>query len=341
MGRIDFFLGVFLLVLLFPVRAPGIPFSSVVLEMSTFALTGQVFSDGSNDRIPNASVALCDDGGNPLEQGLVTDSGEFAFQGLRPGHYILRVSAAGFQSAELHVDLSFSSERGLSVYLKPVHPIPVPSPGSDTISAHELSIPQSARDLFARGKKELYTDKNPLAALREFQAATKQSPNYFEAYYQSGMAYLALQNPSDAEKQFRKSVDLSQKKYADADIALGTLLLHRNESAEGETLLRRGLAANPGSWPGQFELGELELSRGRLEPALAAAEAAAQLAPQQPVVYRLLAAIHLRQKDYSALITALDSYIQLDPDSPAGIRAKELRTQAEEQLTNSPKLAVK
>jgi tetratricopeptide (TPR) repeat protein len=341
MGRIDFFLGVFLMVLFFPVRAPGFLFSSVALEMSTFALTGAVFSDGSNDRIPNAGVALCDDGGNPLQQGPVTDSGEFAFQGLRPGHYILRVSAAGFQSAELHVDLSFTSERGLSVYLKPVRPIPVPSPASDTISAHELSIPQSAHDLLTKGKKELYTDKNPPAALREFQAATKLSPNYFEAYYQTGMAYLALQNPSDAEKQFRKSVDLSRNKYADADIALGTLLLHRNESAEGETLLRQGLAANPGSWPGQFALGELELSRDRLEPALAAAETAARLAPQQPVVYRLLAVIHLRQKNYSALITALDSYIQLDPDSPTGIRAKELRAQAEKQLTNSPKVAVK
>jgi tetratricopeptide (TPR) repeat protein len=150
------------------------------------------------------------------------------------------------------------------------------------------------------------------------------------------MAYLALQNSAEAEKHFRKSVDLSQKKYADADIALGSLLLQRGEERPGEELLRQGLASNPHSWPGQFALGELELTRGHVEPALAAAEQAAELAPTQPVVYRLLAIIHLRQKDYSALLTDLDAYLRLDPDSPAGLRAKELRAQAEKQLLAAP-----
>jgi tetratricopeptide (TPR) repeat protein len=134
-------------------------------------------------------------------------------------------------------------------------------------------------------------------------------------------------------------VQLSDKKYADADIALGTILLHRNEQSEGEPLLRLGLASNPHSWPGQVELGELELSRGHLEPALAAAQTAAQLAPQQPIVYRLLSVIHLREKNYAALISALDSYIALDPSSPAGIRAKELRAQAQKELDNSAQSA--
>jgi cytochrome c-type biogenesis protein CcmH/NrfG len=100
------------------------------------------------------------------------------------------------------------------------------------------------------------------------------------------------------------------------------------------------LASNPRSWPGQFELGELELSRDHLELALAAAEIAARLAPQQPTVYRLLAIIYLRQKNFPAMIPALDSYIRLDPDSAAGKRAKELRVQAEKEMANSPGTAV-
>jgi Flp pilus assembly protein TadD len=338
MGRIDFSLGVFLLVLIFPVHTRGLVLSSV-MEISTFALTGSVFSDGSDERIPNARVVLCDDGGNSLEESSSTDSGEFAFQGLRPGHYILRVSAPGFLTAELHIDLSFTSERGLSVSLKPVHPATLPPPGGETISAHELAMPQAARDLLFSGKTKLYTEKNPQAALREFQSATAEAPQYFEAYYQTGMAYLALQNPAEAEQQFRKSLELSQNKYADPAIALGTLLLHRNEISEGESLLRQGLVGDPHSWPGQFELGELELSRGHLEPALLAAETAAALAPRQPVVYRLLAVIYLRQKNYPSLISALDSYLQLDPHSPAGARAKELRAQAEKQWANSDEAA--
>jgi tetratricopeptide (TPR) repeat protein len=154
------------------------------------------------------------------------------------------------------------------------------------------------------------------------------------------MAYLSLQNSAAAEKHFRKSVDLSQKKYADADIALGSLLLQRGEDHPGEELLRQGLASNPHSWPGQFALGELELTRGHVEPALAAAEQAAELAPAQPVVYRLLAIIHLRQKNYSALVADLDAYLQLEPDSPAGLRAKELRARAEKQILISSEATV-
>ena len=71
-----------------------------------------------------------------------------------------------------------------------------------------------------------------------------------------------------------------------------------------------------------------------------AAETAAQLAPQQAVVYRLLAIIYLRQKNYPDLLSALNSYIQLDPGSAAGKRAQELRLQAEKELSNSPQAEV-
>lgn len=334
MGRIDFFLGFCLLSLLFPVRAPGsFRFSS--FELSTFGLAGTVFADGSNQRVTQANLVLCDDGGNSLEETTTNDSGQFSFDGLRAGHYILRVRAAGFQSTDLHVDLSFASDRGITINLKPERSDSFQRAGPQTISAHELSIPDSARKFLASGKQKLYVTKNPTEALHDFQSATKKAPTFYEAFYQSGMAYLALQQTEDAEKQFRKAVELSDKKYADADIALATLLLNRNEQTEGEPLLRTGLASNPQSWPGQVELGKLELSRGHLEAALAAAQTAAQLAPQQPVVYRLLAVIHVQDKNYSELISALDSYIVLDPNSPAGVRAKELRAQAQKELDKS------
>ena len=331
MGRIDFFLGVLLCSLMFPAFTPGFSLTSVS-GMPASDISGSVYSEGTHQTIAQASLTLCDSGGIPLQEILAGDSGEFSFQGIQPGHYILRVKAANFQPAELQVNVNLASERGLTVSLTPVPVAALPPPGSETISAHELAVPESARNLLASGKKKLYTDKDVQAALRDFQSATEKVPTFYEAYYQAGMAQLALQNPVEAEKQFRKAVEISQKKYADADIALGTLLIHRNELDEGESLLRKGLTANPNSWPGQFEVGELELSRGHLQPALAAAEKAAELAPQQAVVYRLLAVIHLRQKDYPALVSALDSYIELDPNSPAGVRAKELRVEAQKQI---------
>jgi Flp pilus assembly protein TadD len=339
MGRIDFFLGVLVCLLVVPALTPGFSRASV-LERSNFSLTGSVSTEGANQHIALARVMLCDEGGDVLFESMTDESGAFSFQGLRPGRYILRVTANGFQPVDLPVDLSFTCDRGLFISLKPLRTDSPALPARDTISAHELTIPEAARNLFASGKNKLYADKDSQAALRDFQSATERAPGFYEAYYQAGMAYLALQKEVEAEKQFRKAVDLSQNKYPDANIALGTILLNRNEVAEGEALLRSGVAASPNSWPGQFELGKLDLSRGQIETALAAAQKAAALAPHQPVVYRLLAAIYLRQKDYASLASALDSYIELDANSPAGVRAKELRAEAQRQLDSSPREAV-
>lgn len=311
-------------------------------QKSAMALTGTIFSDGTNQRIARANIDLCDDGGIVRRES-PADDGEFSFQGLQPEHYILKVQAAGFDSVELHIDLTSTSQRGLPVMLKPARISQSPVSQGQTISAHELAMPESSRDLLASGKKKLYTEKNAEAALKDFQSSLQKSPQFYEAYYQAGMAYLGLKNSAEAEKQFRKSVDLSQKQYADADIALGTLLLERGETEKGETLLREGLVLNPRSWQGQYALGKMELTRGHEDVALAEAQQAAALAPNQPVVYRLLAVIHLRQKNYAALLADLDAYLQLDPESPAGLRARELRAQAEKQLgtTSGPAVSAK
>jgi tetratricopeptide (TPR) repeat protein len=331
MARIFCCRGVVFLGLVLFVVAPSVLHAS---DPPAVSLSGTIISDGNNLRIARAAVTLCDAGGAALQEIIADDSGAFSFQGLRPGRYSIKVQAIGFQPAELRIDSSSASQHGLSVALRPMESAQTHSVGK-TISAHELAMPEPSRELLDRGIKKLYSEKNGEAALQDFQFAIKTSPDFYEAYYLAGMAYLWLQNSVEAEKHFRKSVELSHKSYPDANIALGSLLLQRGEKAEGESLLRQGLAGNPRSWPGQFALGEFEMTRGHVEPALAAAEQAAKLAPNQPVVYRLLAVIHLRQKNYLALLADLDAYLLLDPDSAAGKRAKELRAQTEKQLANS------
>src|ERR1700746_1897295 len=151
------------------------------------ALTGTIFSDGTNQRIARASIALCDNGGIVVQES-PADDGEFSFQGLQPARYILKVQATGFDSAELHIDLSFTSQRGLSVMLKHAHIVQPPGSQGQKISAHELAMPQSSRDLLVSGKKKLYTEKTAQAALKDFQSALRKAPNFYEAYYTAGMA---------------------------------------------------------------------------------------------------------------------------------------------------------
>ena len=298
-------------------------------------LNGVVYSDATNQRIPHASVWLCDDGGNRLLEAVTSQNGEFSFPGLHAGAYILKITAPGFVPLEMNVDVNFGTEHGISIFLKPAGKSPKEHPADPSISAHELSMPAAARKLMDSGKKKLYADNNPEAALHEFEAAVAKAPDYYEAYYQMGMSCLSLQKPAGAEKYLRTSVSLSNQTYPEAVLALAILLLGRHDSADGEPLLRRGLELNPTSWVGYYELGKLELYRMRLEPALDAAKTAESLAPQQPKVYRLLSLIHLRQKNYQAAVADLDAYIRLDPDSPEGRTAKQIRADTQRQLDNS------
>lgn len=327
MQRLNLVLGVYLCSVGALVGTPG----QAQLSNHAVSLTGTVFSEGDR-RVENAAVSLCDEQGNRLADTNSNHAGEFSFSGLRAERYVVRVRVESFALTEVSVDLSAGSQHGISVTLRGLPQPGAAVPGSALISAHELSVPEEARALLDSGTKKLYADKSAESALRDFQSAIRKAPGYYEAYYQAGMAYLALQRQGEAEQQFRKAVELSQNKFGDAEIALATLLLQRNEQREGEPLLRQGLSVNPQSWPGQVELGKLELSRGHVEPALAAAQKAAALAPSQPMVYRLLALVHIREKDYAALRVDLDNYIRLDPDSPAGKRAKEMRAEVERQM---------
>ncbi len=299
---------------------------------NTVTVTGTVFSESHNQRVTQASVRLCDSGGNQVAETVANDSGEFFFRYINRSTYILSISANGFQSQDIHVDLSFGSDRGMSVYLKPL-PDASPAPASASrVSTHEMSMPEKARDLLTSGEKKIYQNKNPQGGLQDLQQAIAIAPGYYEAYYQTAMAYVSLGNSVEAEKAFRQSIDISGSKYGEAAVGLGALLVNSGNPAEGEREIRRGIELSPNFWLGYYELGRVLLNQKNFADAGKAAEQARSLAPASPLVYRLLSNVHLNEKNYPALLQDLDAYIKLDPDSPAGVRAKELRTQVAQKI---------
>ena len=304
---------------------------------NTVTVSGVVLTEGDNQRIEHVTVRLCDTGGNLIEQTITPDSGQFTFRRVQRGRYILTFEASGFQNADLHLDLSFNSDKGVTVYMKPVVAESASAPPGFTISAHELSMPRAARELVDSGRKKLYAEKNADAGLKDFEQAVTIAPGYYEAYREMALAYVTLSKPADAMKNLRKSIEVSNDSYGDADIGLGTLLVEKGELDAGEKTLRRGIELNPNSWIGFYELGKLDFDRDQLASALERAKRAKVLSPTTPIIYRLLANIHLRQKDYRDLLDDLNEYIKLDPDSPAGVRAQQMRGQVEREAAKQGK----
>jgi tetratricopeptide (TPR) repeat protein len=306
-----------------------------VFAQQPATLAGTIYSEASKRPVQQASLRLCDAAGNMLNQMVTTDSGEFVFRQLRHVDYILTVTAAGYQSYDLHVDLSFTSDRGISIYLNPNPGDPAARSPAGSVSAHEMSMPQKARDLLSSGEKKLYFDKNPQAGLADFQQAVSIAPGFYEAYYQIGMAYLTLGTRDEAENSFRKSIEVSNDKYGEPVIGLASFLIDTGDLAQSEKMTRHGLELSPNSWFGYYQLGRILFNQNKIAEAQKSAEQARSLDPNALIVYRLLSNIHISQKDYPALIQDLDAYIKLDPDSPAGVRAKEIRKQVAEKISKN------
>jgi Flp pilus assembly protein TadD len=306
----------------------------LVLPAQTLAatLTGNVYSESTNQRLIHATVRLCDAGGTRLQDSTTDDSGGFVFAGIPAGTYILKVAASGYVPSDTEINVDFGTGHGVTIFLRPEGRKSSHIAGAAAISEHELSMPAAARKSMEAGQKKLYAEKNPAGALRDFQAAVAKAPEYYEAFYQMGLTYLALQNSAEAEKSLQTAVTFSQEKFADADLALASLWLARHDSVRGEPLLRRGLDLKPDSWSGYFQLGKLELYRNHLDAARQAAEKAQSLAPEQAMTYRLLSLIHMRQKNDPATLADLDAYLRLDPDSPEALTAKKIRADIQQRL---------
>ena len=101
---------------------------------------------------------------------------------------------------------------------------------------------------------------------------------------------------------------------------------------EGEKRIQRGLELSPGFWMGYYQFARVELLRDRLPQAEADAEQARSLAPNAAINYQLLSVIHLREKRYRPLLQDIDMYLELDPDSAAGQRARSAREEVIEEI---------
>jgi tetratricopeptide (TPR) repeat protein len=305
-----------------------LPLPTLAQKPSTIA--GNVYYDSDYNAAKNVNVSLYDGDHIFIESQTTSDDGQFRFGGLRRAAYVLTVQVQDYESVSLNVDVSMISDKGLAIYLKPIAKKQSSSP-TRTVSVHELSMPSKARDFMDSGLKHLYQEKNAQAALAEFQQALSLAPTYYEAAYQMAMAQLTLGNRSEAEASFRESILRSDKKYPQALVGLGGVLLDRGDVTDAEASIRQGLQIEPNLWLGHYELGRVLLLQKHFPDALSSAEQARTLAPTVPIVYRLLSNIHLAQKDFPALLADLETYITLDPDSPAGLRAKQLRDQLQHQ----------
>lgn len=189
-----------------------------------------------------------------------------------------------------------------------------PSSGdaSSTVSIHELKIPAKARELFQQGTERLNAG-DPGGSLPFFEKAIQKYPGYYEAYYNLGLAQSRLGRIQEAAKSFQSAIDTSGGKFPWAEFAYGLILCEQGNIDDAERLVRTGLAQDQSVPEGYVALGTVMLYRHKPDEAELSAREALTRNPRFPQAYLILAEAHREQKDYSAEIQDLKTYMTLEP----------------------------
>jgi tetratricopeptide (TPR) repeat protein len=202
---------------------------------------------------------------------------------------------------------------------------------ANRVSAHELQIPPKAREAFNKGT-ELLAAKESAASIEEFQRAIKIFPEFYEAYYKIGLADLNLRHYAEAQTALETSIDLSKGRYAPSQFGLGVALCAQKRFSEAEDAARAGLDQYPDDAAGHFTMAWILFSAQRLQEAEKSARRAVLYNANLEGAYLLLAQIHLRLNDLSAVAADLDAYLRLDPAGSYSAEARAVRMQAQRVL---------
>jgi len=297
-------------------------------------VSGSVHEEATNSPISSVALEILSSGTRAAPAVMSGINGEFQFSGLRDGDFYIVASKEGYDTATVRVSVLIGGGAPpVTIALHKRRP-DRPDSAGDSVSAHELSIPDKAREEYEKGRKLLYEKSAPAKAISQFREAIDKYPQYYEAFTQIGVANYRLSNFSEAEKALRKAIELSEGKYLDALFLLAQMLDDEGKFADAEPLARQGLALEDSCWRCHFELARALVGLKRGPEAEGSAVRAQKLKPDDPQVYLVLANAHLQERNYSAVVQDFDAYLKLDPNGSTSADIRQRRDRLRNALEN-------
>jgi tetratricopeptide (TPR) repeat protein len=295
-------------------------------------VTGHVRDAGSGQALESVRVEVSPMGGGVALFYVTTGTdGEFSISGLQDGNYDVVISEKGYKPYREPITLANGNMAVLTIRLEKA--ASDPEAPAATLSTHELTMPQKARDAYAKGIA-LKAKPDYAGALEQFQKAIKISPTYYEAYAEAGVAEVNLNKPEDAEKDLNKSVELSEGKYPAALFYLAGLQNNQRKFDDALQTAQKGIALDGNAWRGQFEMARALTGLKRADEALPYAKHAAELAPDNSQMYIVLMNANIGAHRYADAVAAIDAFLKL---SATGTQADQVRRLREQVLAAAQK----
>ena len=304
-----------------PPRAAG---QTLNLEKMDGQISGTVLLDRDNQPATQVAVSLQSHALGIFRSVLTDFAGHFEVRSLPPGSYEIKVEEKGFETTSTSALLDASPLR-LILRLKPAAVAsPARSSRDYSVSLRDLRISDKAKQEYNKGLLSI-EKKDWLESLSHFAKAIKAFPEYYEAYYHTGLVETNLGQLDDAFGAFQKAVDLSNGRYARADFGIGYVLYLKGKASEAEEVIRRGLAVDD-HWPdGHVVLGMALLRLNRTDEAEKCAREALVHDPNFAKAYLVLADVFGRKHNFQEQLQYLDSYLRMEPSGQLSEHARDVR----------------
>ncbi len=289
-------------------------------EPSVHEVLGIVRSQ-TGGSLQSQPVTLESSAGAVIEQQTLDSDGRFEFSSLDAGVYYVAIRAPGYRALRERVDLT--TARRVSLQLKLQREGPAQSePPQAAISARLLGLPAPALKNYQRGLRLVMVEKKAQASLRYFQSAIRAHPDFPEARFMLGLAYMDLRRFAEAQAALEKAMELDEK-YAAAHLALGSCLNAQGNYRAAEKPLLRGLEVQPNAATGHWELGRVYWTMQRWADAEVHVRKAVELAPTLAPARVLMGNVLLQKRDAAGALEQFREYLRLEPRGPMAGAARE------------------
>jgi hypothetical protein len=245
--------------------------------------------------------------------GYTDSTGKVEFTLYDPGSYVVRASKSGFLDAEVTIDINARDRIADATVSMDAQSQASGSGGK--VSARMLSLPSVATDNFHKGMESLQEKKNPRQSVEFFQKAIAAAPDYYEAYFLEGTAYVQLNSPKEAESAFRKAIELKPD-FISPYYPLALVLFGQRRYDDEEQLLQQAMKQNADGWQWPFELARCTALRGQWDKALDYGHMASGKPNAPSKVHLLMGDLYSNSGHIPEAISEFEQFVKADPQSP-------------------------
>ncbi len=205
-----------------------------------------------------------------------------------------------------------------------------------TISYSSLNAPKDAQRAFEKGSDALKKEKQPEAE-KQFRKAVELYPKYATAWYELGRIEEGRGQSKEAAENYRKAVD-ADPKYVSPLLTLSNMAARNSDWAQTLDLTDKALQLNGVEFPQAYYYNAIaNLNLRHLDDAEKSAREAIKLDGRGnlPKSDQLLAAILMEKQDYPGAAKSMRAYLEAHPQAKDAVQVRAQLAEVEKALASN------